>query len=658
MKYNDKTKLELIELCKSKNIKNYSKLNKEQLIKLLNKCKNGGTRKNVLLYVEDELHKLFMSEKNNNIQKQISFNHIKSMLKDYFKLILYFKRDINKDKDLLDYIIKFQKPYFDDLGNFINYKLEIDARPLDHWEYVISIIKKEKTISLLDFYVIWVNSDCNIYNEDKINYYKTIIKQIKKYKNNNQSKNFDDFMDFLKKKINSNNNLKEIFNPHITENLPSRLEEIKNKNLISDGNKTIIDDYIKKQKNNKFKYIELEKDHFIYNQLKDIWKGIDNKSFIEILTGISINESVNTNKIKKIYKIHEKIYFSENDFINQIENHNKYKYIYSDIQKVMQFYNKNDYQVLNEKEITQILSLKYDVIKKFKDKKYHNLLTAYYMKIFGSNNFGRFMSTKNIKTNGLPDFYRMAEINYYCKTEKNINSSDFLYKIYLIHSHQLIPDIRVKYYKKLHKDMLEYINNTKNTNNFSNFMTYFKKKIKDNNFQIDEQYQLYITKFKYCKNEINNNKKIDIMYKDLQKSTSIYQTWEKLYNKLSENDNLTLKDFILDDTKYYLYCNNGLKYINKDNDNFDELYNYKIFNGKKNPESIYVTTNKYIPLKPEYDILRIHIEDLEQKVIEIDDFTNEIEKKIKIKNKNNSYKQNEIYLKFGNKINNIKKKIH
>lgn len=652
MKYNDKTKLELIELCKSKNIKNYSKLNKEQLIKLLNKCKNGGTRKNVLLYVEDELDKLLMSEKNNNMQKQISFNHIKSMLKDYFKLILYFKRDINKDKDLLDYIIKFQKPYYDDLGNFINYKLDIKKRPLDHWEYVISIIKKEKTISLLDFYVIWVNSYCNIYNEDKINYYKTIIKQIEKYKNNNPSKNFDDFMDFLKKKINSNNNLKEIFNPHITENLPNRLEEIKNKNLISDGNKTIIDNYIKKQKNNKFEYIELEKDHFIYNQLKDIWKGIDNKSFIEILTGI--NENVNTNKIKKIYKIHEKIYFSENDFINQIENHNKY--IYSDIQKVMQFYNKNDYQVLNEKEITQILSLKYDVIKKFKDKKYHNLLTAYYMKIFGSNNFGRFMSTKNIKTNGLPDFYRMAEINYYCKTEKNINSSDFLYKIYLIHSHQLIPDIRVKYYKKLHKDMLEYIKNTKNTNNFSNFMTYFKKKIKDNNFQIDEQYQLYITKFKYCKNEINNNKKIDIMYKDLQKSTSIYQTWEKLYNELSKNDNLTLKDFILDDTKYYLYCKNELKYINKDNDNFDELYNYKIFNGKKNPESIYVTTNKYIPLKPEYDILRIHIEDLEQKVIEIDDFTNEIEKKIK--NNNNSYKQNEIYLKFGNKINNIKKKIH
>lgn len=655
MKYNDKTKLQLIELCKSKNIKNYSKLNKEQLIQLLNKYKNGGTRKNVLLYVEDELNKLFISEKNNNIQKQISFNHIKSMLRDYFKLILYFKRDINKDKDLLDYIIKFQKPYFDDLGNFINYKLDIDARPLDHWEYVISIIKKEKTISLLDFYVIWVNSDCNIYNEDKINYYKTIIKQIKKYKNNNQSKNFDDFMDFLKKKINSNNNLKEIFNPHITENLPSRLEEIKNKNLISDGYKRIIDDYIKKQKNNKFEYIELEKDHFIYNQLKDIWKGIDNKSFIEILTGISINENVNTNKIKKIYKIHEKIYFSENDFINQIENHNKYKYIYSDIQKVMQFYSKNDYQVLNEKEITQILSLKYDVIKKFKDKKYHNLLTAYYMKIFGSNNFGRFMSTKNIKTNGLPDFYRMAEINYYCKTEKNINSSDFLYKIYLIHSHQLIPDIRVKYYKKLHKDMLEYKNNTNNTNNFSSFMTYFKDKIKNNNFQIDEDYQLYITKFKYCKNKINNNKKkIDIMYKDLQKSTSIYQTWEKLYNKLSKNNNLTLKDFILDDTKYYLYCNNGLKYINKDNDNFDELYNYKIFNGKKNPESIYVSTNKYIPITKEYEILRIHIEDLEQKVIEINDFTDEIDKKVK--NKNNSYKQNEIYLKFGHRIN--KKKIY
>ena len=617
MKYNDKTKLQLIELCKSKNIKNYSKLNKEQLIQLLQKSKTGGTKKNMNNYIEKKHNSL--RENTNNDANMVRYKAFSGLFYEiktntYFDLLSYFKE--NENKDFLDFIIDKRN---DDLHNFIYYKFEEKGRHLDHWEYVISIIKKEKTISLFDFYIIWTGAyGCNIYNEDKINYYKTIIQEIKNFKNHNKSKNFDNFMVYLKQKLKKNNNLKEIFKPYLTENLPSRLEEIKNKNLISDGYKKSIDKYIEKQKNNKFEYIELEENHFIYNQLKDIWEGIDNKSFIELVTGIAYKKNINNQKIKTLYKVGNNIYLSRNKFMNKIQSDKQLKFVYDESIEIMNKYNfspNNMLDILTEiyvkennikskKLFSDLYNLKYKTIKKFQNKKYKNLLTAYYMKIFGSNNFGRFMSTKNIKTNDLPNFYKIAEINYYCKN--NEYNSTFLYKMHLIDSYQLIPDIRVKYYKKLHTDMLKYKNNTNNTNNFSSFMTDFKNKIKYNNFQIDEEYQLYITKFKYCKNEINNNTKIDIMYKDLQKSTSIYKTWEKLYNKLSKNKNLTLKDFILDGTKDYLYCNNGLKYINKDNNDFNELYTYKIYNNnsnRKTPKRIEITKTQTNETNNEYDIV-------------------------------------------------------
>ena len=252
MKHNDYTKLQLIELCKSKNIKNYSKLNKEQLIQLLHKSKTGGTKKNLNNYIlkkKIELGNNTIEKKNLNnyiLKKRIKLSNIKKIRTNrtnnnikksslfatllfeintntYFDLLSYFK---DENKDFLDFIIDKRK---DDLHNFIKYKLIENGRPIDHWEYVISIIKKEKTISLFDFYIIWISTHCNIYNEDKINYYKTIIQEIKNYKNSNKSKNFDDFMDFLKKKLKSNNNnLKEIFKPYLTEKLLSKLKKITN----------------------------------------------------------------------------------------------------------------------------------------------------------------------------------------------------------------------------------------------------------------------------------------------------------------------------------------------------------------------------------------------------------------------------------------------
>ena len=76
-------------------------------------------------------------------------------------------------------------------------------------------------------------------------------------------------------------------------------------------------------------------------------------------------------------------------------------------------------------------------------------------------------------------------------------------------------------------------------------MTNFRNKIKSNNFKLDEAYEIYITKFKFCKNNINNNKKIDTMYKDLRMNTALYKRWEGYYKKIQDLNNLKLIDFIL-----------------------------------------------------------------------------------------------------------------
>jgi hypothetical protein len=656
MKYNDYTKLQLIELCKSKNIKNYSKLNKEQLIQLLNKSKNGGTKKNMNNYIEKKKKQLGNITTTNNNKEDLSNNHKKLALfyqitseienNTYFDLLSYFK---DENKDFLDFIIDKRK---DDLHNIINYKLRSDGRHIDHWEYVISIIKKEKTISLFDFYIIWTGaSGCNIYNEDKINYYKTIIQEIKNYKNNNKLKKFDDFMVHLKQKLKKNNNLKEIFKPYLTRDLSSRINKIKNiknknnKNLISDGDIKIINEHIEKQKKNKFEYIELEKDHFIYNQLKDIWEGIDNKkSFIELVTGIAYKKNINNQKIKTLYKVGNNIYLSRNKFMNKIQSDKELKFVYDESIQIMNRYNlsPNMADILMEiyvkenniksmKLLGGLYGLKYITIKKFQNKKYKNLLTAFYNRALSSNNIGVFLSTKNINTNQHRDYSVFAEINYYSKNNNNYNSI-FLYKMYLIYNHELIPKIRVKYYKKLYIDMLEYKNNHPN-NNFNGFMTNFRNKIKSNNFELNEAYEIYITKFKYCKNKINNNKKIDTMYKDLRMNTALYKKWEIYYQFLKRSDNLKLIDFILFIENYSTIS------VNIQNDDFNELYTYKIYN---NSNSI---TPKRIKITKTEDLKIEGVKELRDRIIEFDTLSNNIEDILK-KNNKSDYKNISTYTKY------------
>ena len=41
-------------------------------------------------------------------------------------------------------------------------------------------------------YIIWISTHCNIYNEDKINYYKTIIQEIKNYNNEEEDEKNND----------------------------------------------------------------------------------------------------------------------------------------------------------------------------------------------------------------------------------------------------------------------------------------------------------------------------------------------------------------------------------------------------------------------------------------------------------------------------------
>ena len=651
MKYNDYTKLQLIELCKSKNIKNYSKLNKEQLIQFLNKSKIGGTKKNMMKYINKKNESL-MTKTNydNNMARYRAFTRLIYEIKTntYFDLLSYFKEDEHENKDFLDFVINMLK---DDLQNFVNYKLTKGGRTMDHWEYVISIIKKEKTISLFDFYIIWINPDCNIYNEDKINYYKTIIQEIKYYKNNNKLKKFDDFMNILKIKLksNSNNNLKEIFKPYLTIDLSSKINRIKNiknsnsKNLIAVGDKKIINEYIEKQKKNKFKYIELEKGHFIYNQLKKIWDDIDNnKSFIELVTEIPYKKNINNQIIKTLYKVGNNIYLSRNKFMNKIQSDKELKFVYDESIQIMNKYNfspNNMVDILTEiyvqennsksmKLFGDLYNLKYKTIKKFQNKKYKNLLTAFYNRVLGSNNIGTFMNTKNINTTQHRDYSVFAEINYYSKN--NQYNSTFLYKMYLINNHQLIPEIRVKYYKKLYGDMLKYKNTNRN-NNFNGFMTNFRNKIKSNNFKLDEAYEIYITKFKFCKNNINNNKKIDTMYKDLRMNTALYKRWEGYYKIIQDLNNLKLIDFILFIENYSTIS------VNIQNDDFNELYTYKIYgnNNSSFPTKIHITKTEDLKI----------VKELRDRIIEFDTLSNNIEDILK-KNNKSDYKNNSTYTKY------------
>ena len=431
MKYNDKTKLQLIELCKTKNIKNYSKLNKEQLIKLLHRSKTGGTKENMNNYIKKRTNQLGKNTyTNKNARKSALFGQLTFEISTnkYFDLLSYFNENGHENKDFLDFIIEKMS---DDLHNFIIYKFGEDTRSFVRWEYVTSIIKKEKTISLFDFFIIWTQPYYEIYNKDKINYYKTIIQEIKNFKNNNQSKNFDDFMEQLKTKLNSNNNnnkyLKEIFKPYLTEDLLNRIRN--KKNLISEEDKKSINNIIK-QLNENFKYIELEKDHFIYNQLKNIWNGINkNISFIELVTGITYNgtENINNiNNIKALYKIGNKIYLYRNDFMKAVEENKELKFVYDESIKIMKYYNtfnisnlqniiKKIYENESNKNLTfftNLYAFKYITIKSIISGKYKNLFSAFYNHVLGSNNIGTFLNTKKTNTTTHRSYNKFHEFIY------------------------------------------------------------------------------------------------------------------------------------------------------------------------------------------------------------------------------------------------------
>lgn len=658
MKYNDYTKLQLIELCKTKNIKNYSKLNKEQLIKLLHRSKTGGTKENMNNYIKKRKNQLDTNTTTNeNARKSALFGQLTFEISTnkYFDLLSYFNENGHENKDFLDFIIEKMS---DDLQNFINYKSGKVTRPFDRWEYVTSIIKKEKTISLFDFFIIWTQPYCEIYNKDKINYYKTIIQEIKNFKNNNQSKNFDDFMEQLKTKLNSNNNnnkyLKEIFKPYLTENLSSRIQKIKeikkknNKNLFPEKSQKSINYY--KTLNSNFKYIELEKDHFIYNQLKNIWYGIDkNKSFIELVTGISYNGTENINNTTTLYKIGNKIYLSSNDFMKAVQENKELKFVYDESIKIMKYFNifnnrllynitKEIYENERNKNLTfftNLYAFKYMTIKSIISGKYKNLFSAFYNHVLGSNNIGRFLNTKNKNTTIHRSYDKFHEFIYYCN-QSNYNS-DFLYKMWLINKNQLIPDIRVKYYKKLYEDMNLFLNKNSNKN-FEKFMLYFKNNIIYNNFKLDKVYQVYITKFSYC----GKNKEIDTIYKDLQNNTALYKKWKNIYNLIKKYRNLELIDIILCiefthnfNNELNIKTNSNYLTINKINNNTHKITkSFKI--NKKNIKNKKLT-ELYKYQKPDSqnqnqnqiriteEVLNNQGEELRKKIIDFDTLTNEIE---------------------------------
>ena len=695
MKYNDYTKLELIQLCKLNNIKNYSKLNKDELIKLLKKNKNkkGGTIRNVTKYTR---HLPYNT--NNNMLIRRTSHVIYGCIIDYFNYCEYFKKEENKDKDLLDYILIYQH---DEIKNYFDNKIGI-GRSLTHWEEIVEIIKKEKRISLLKFYYLYYPTLPIRYSSKyKINYYKKLYNEMNNYIKNNKESTINDFIKkFIKEK---KNKIDDEYKPFITENLITRIKKIninqlkenlrKRKMLSLYHNKTIksileiINIHIisleSKKLEENMKYIELCNNS---TRITADWKTIFNeikekKSFIEILTGINKGDQLNINNLKSIYITEDKkiIINDEKEFLK--DN----KWLINIMDKILKLYHTPlDYNKINETIlhsiikyymdkkyktilddgskniiISSLLTLKYRYVEEYKNPKYKTLFNLYYDKAHNSYNITHYMSTKNPSTSKTEKSYRNynAEIDILYYVKQNIYNSDLLYKIYLIKNHELIPEKRIKYYKKIY-DLIQEYNNKNNNNSFDCFMVDYKKKVINNNFKIDDDFVLYIPKFHYCYNK--KNKKIDYIYKDLQKNTALYKEWNNIYDLI-----VLKKKFIYIVIKLEMFYNNyndtyndvenDIKNdIEKINGDINELY---IYNWKNENKVIKIriqdkpieekTMKNYI----KHDSFKNYIINIKKFVMEFDKISNDIYKlSINLENKNwvNTLKKNNIYKKYVN----------
>jgi len=613
MKYNDYTKLELIQLCKLNNIKNYSNSNKDELIKLLNKNKNknnkkGGTNKNITKYYHEIMNKFTnISPKNKKKLRYISA--IQQCIITYFSMSEYFENKENKDKDLLDYLLIYGH---DDLENYFSYKLK-DGRPLEHWEEIIEIIKKENNISLLKYYYLYSEPNNRYFSKYKIDYYKKLYNDMDVYIKNNNDKKFNDFMIEFREKI--NNKVDDVYKPFITEKLIERIQKIdinqvkdsiKNR---TDFKKSQIDKLIVSipKSINDIKILSLNKKDNLNNfaELRDgsvklvRWEKIfdeikKNKSLIEIITDKNYNVKFNDieyniNNLNSIY-ITEKnklIINDENEFLkdNKIlsntitevlklyhkprnddeiklqifsqimyhywhniyikekqeervkkekenmgkenvekenmekenkkkENKKKEKENKKKEKENKEEENKNkkfrldtlciDIEVVLKKIYSQLKGLNIS-IEEFKD---HNTLfnSMYYKSLTNinySSNINRYMASKT-HNGDTRDWKMQSDLFYYLK---NNNNADFLYKMYLIYTHQLIPEIRIKYYKKIYDLMNTYKNKKNNNKSFDVFMDNYKNNIIKKKFKIEKEFELYIPEFHYCYNKNKNNNK-------------------------------------------------------------------------------------------------------------------------------------------------------
>ena len=185
MKYDKLSKLELINLCRTKNIKNYSKLNKNEIIQLI---KKGGHENDLKAEAEEAD---LVALKNSNKKASILYYISGTVLGNLYTYVKIRNYDESKNQKLFGYVITE-----DDQEQWLDFYFKDtdgSVRSNSHWDDIFNYIKKEKNIDFFDYIMIYKYN--YLITDIKLkmlkDYYDTMVNFLKENHNNEDYKNLN-----------------------------------------------------------------------------------------------------------------------------------------------------------------------------------------------------------------------------------------------------------------------------------------------------------------------------------------------------------------------------------------------------------------------------------------------------------------------------------
>ena len=301
MKYDKLSKLELIDLCRTKNIKNYSKLNKNEIIQLI---KKGGHGNDLAKFAY-----VLKNSRNNEASIQYITGTVIGNLYTYDKIKKYDgQQKLFGDVITEDDQVQWLNFYFSD-GN---------VRSYSHWDDIFNYIKEKKNIDFFDYMMIYTYDFLKTDIKLKLlkDYYDIMVKFLKENANNKDYKKlsnseiseyydefYEYFINYLKKNTKKVNEvykfytkkeiiefiniyfkwkINKISNNKLDENIIKQIINILNKSITKKKNTNINNEYNKIKQLNE---ILEEKKKEIFTILKNTIKNYNlNNNNFKIIT--------------------------------------------------------------------------------------------------------------------------------------------------------------------------------------------------------------------------------------------------------------------------------------------------------------------------------------------------------------------------------------